>query len=66
MGAPGKLRCRLCGEALRNEGDDMPVSVDRGDPCCERRYDECPACQDGEAHPHDAVLDAGPTPEVER
>lgn len=43
--------CAGCNQPLHT--DDAGDLVDSaGDSCCEIRYDDCGACQDGEPHPH--------------
>lgn len=50
---PRPSKCKWCGEDVIDEpeADYGVIGVD-GSLCCEIRLDHCPACQDGEAHPH--------------
>jgi hypothetical protein len=45
--------CRWCGtEVVDDPAGTYGVVGADGSLCCEDRIDDCPACEDGEAHPH--------------
>ena len=44
--------CAGCGERIKWNTHDGDWQDETGSAYCERHYDECTACQDGESHPH--------------
>lgn len=47
------MKCRFCNSTLRVVDGELVDEL--GESCCETYYDWCPACQDGEPHPHERI-----------
>lgn len=50
------MKCKWCGtKVVPDEDADYGVIGVDGTLCCDDLVEGCPACEDGEAHPHEAA-----------